>query len=431
MSHSNSAVQAPVRYTAALGVLATLFFMWGFCTVLNDVLVPHLKAVFEMNYVQTMLIQFAFYLGYFVLSMPSARLIEWIGYKRSILTGLLVMAAGCFLFILAAVLPSYPAFLIALFVLAGGITVLQVAANPYVTVLGPPETSSIRLNLVQAFNSMGTFVAPVFGGMLILSRSATGTAEEGAVVSVAERMADAQAVQLPYLFIGGVLILLALLIWASRLPDVSVETKSEGPQSDSVLRHPLLILGVAAIFLYVGAEVTIGSFLINYISSPHISDLTAAQAAHYVTYYWGGAMVGRFIGAWLMRHVHPARLLGIASVLAGTLIVVSMMSTGHVALVAIILVGLCNSIMFPTIFSLAIQGLGSLTGRGSGLLVMAICGGGVLPMIQGSIADNWGLTISFVAPAVCYLYVLYFAWVCLRKRKPDEKFSAAAVISSH
>lgn len=432
MSGPISAPQAPVRYTAALGVLATLFFMWGFCTVLNDVLIPHLKAVFEMNYVQTMLIQFAFYLGYFLLSMPSARLIESIGYKRSILVGLLVMAGGCFLFIVAAMLPSYPAFLIALFVLAGGITLLQVAANPYVAVLGSPETASIRLNLVQAFNSMGTFVAPVFGGLLILSRSVTGTAADGTVVDLQQRMADAQAVQLPYLFIGAVLVMLAVLIWASRLPDISVHGHGNGrvTADEPILRQRLLILGVLAIFLYVGAEVTIGSFLINYISSPHISSMTAAQAAHYVTYYWGGAMVGRFVGALLMRRIHPARLLGVASVLAGALIVVSMLVSGPLALVAIILVGLCNSIMFPTIFTLAIQGLGALTGRGSGLLIMAISGGGVLPMIQGGIADTWGLTVSFIAPALCYLYVLYFARVCLRHRRADEPFSAA-VVGSH
>jgi len=427
MAEISKAMQQPKNPVGALSVLSTVFFMWGFCTVLNDVLVPHLKAVFEMNYVQAMLIQFAFFLGYFLLSMPAAKLIERVGYQKAIMIGLLVMACACLLFILAAQLPSYSVFLAALFILAAGITVLQVAANPYVAVLGAPESSSMRLNLVQAFNSMGTFVAPVFGGLLILSRSASGTAHADTVLTLEQRLHDAQAVQLPYLGIAVVLCMLALLIWASRLPKIAVESHDGGPVHDSVWRHPLLVLGVVAIFVYVGAEVSIGSFLINYISSPDVANVTTAQAAHYVTFYWGGAMVGRFIGAALMRRFAPALLLGLACVAAGVLIAASMASTGQLALVTIIAVGLCNSIMFPTIFTLAIRGLGTLTGRGSGLLVMAICGGGVVPMVQGVLADHWSLAASFLAPLLCYVYVLYFAWACLRSNGGRELAPATAV----
>jgi MFS transporter, FHS family, L-fucose permease len=406
------------KYGPALALLATLFFMWGFCTVLNDVLIPHLKAVFVMNYVQTMLIQFCFFGGYFLLSWPSAKLIEAVGYKMSIIVGLVVMAVGCLLFIPAAALPSYPLFLGALFVLAGGITLLQVAANPYVTVLGPPETGSSRLNLVQAFNSMGTFIAPFFGGMLILSRTTSGTAQAGAAVTYAERMQDAQAVQMPYFGIAMLLLAIAVAIYLFKLPKVSTHPETEDERRDNVWRHPMLLLGVIGIFLYVGAEVSIGSFIISYLSSPHVSTLTAAQAANLLPIYWGGTMVGRFIGAGLTRKVHPALLLGFNGVAAILVIVISMLASGPIAMWSILLVGLCNSIMFPTIFALAVKGLGPLTGRGSGWLIMAICGGGIIPLIQGALADRLGLTLSFIAPAVCYLYVLYFAYRAYEPRTP-------------
>ncbi|MGC9953558.1 MAG: sugar MFS transporter [Rhizomicrobium sp.] len=396
-------------HALALSVLTTLFFVWGFCTCLNDILVPLLKKVFELNYVQTMLIQFVFFGGYFILSLPSAKLIEWIGYKRSIIVGLGVMGCGCLIFVPAAALLSYPVFLSGLFVLAGGITLLQVAANPYVVVLGPEKTSSARLNLSQAFNSLATFVAPVFGGLFILSRTKAGIAAAGAFETLSDRFADAQALQLPYVGIAVVLFLLTGLIWITRLPDISTQPKTTEEAKDTVWRHNLLIMGVVAIFLYVGAEVTIGSFLINYITSPHISHMTTASAANYLSMYWGGAMVGRFVGAFAMRIVPPSKMLADNCIAAGVLIVISMIATGPLAMWAILLVGICNSIMFPTIFALAIRGLGPLTGRGSGALVMAICGGAVLPMIQATLADSIGLTISFIVPIVCYLYIWLFA----------------------
>jgi len=394
----------------ALGALSTLFFMWGFCTVLNDVLVPHLKAVFEMNYVRTMLIQFTFFGTYFLLSLPSAKLIEWVGYRLSIAIGLSVMALGCLLFLPAAAVPSYGLFLTALFVLAAGITLLQVAANPYVAVLGPERTASARLNLAQGFNSVGTLLAPLFGGLLILAHSKAGTAAGSLVETLRDRMADARSVQVPYLGIAAVLFAVAVLFWTVRLPDVATHPTTEAEAKDTLWRHKALILGAVAIFVYVGAEVSIGSLLINYMASPHISHMTTAEAANYLSYYWGGAMVGRFvIGAIMLRYTAPSKILADNCVAAVFLIALSVAANGPLAMWAILLVGLCNSIMFPTIFTLSIKGLGPLTGRGSGVLIMAIFGGAVVPMLQAAAADRFGLTVSFVVPMACYGYIWMFA----------------------
>jgi FHS family L-fucose permease-like MFS transporter len=277
---------------------------------------------------------------------------------------------------------------------------------------------------------MGTFVAPTFGGLLILARSTSGTAKAGEAVSLAERLQDAKAVQGPYIGIAVVLFLLAVAIFVARLPRISTHSEPGSKGGASVWGHPLLLLGVIAIFVYVGAEVTIGSFMISYISSPHVIGVTTAAAAKYVTFYWGGAMVGRFIGSAVMRKVNPALILGFNSVAAVVALAVSMISGGEVALWSIILVGLCNSIMFPTIFTLAIKGLGPLTGRGSGFLIMAICGGGLLPLAQGTLADmaGVGLTLSFVAPVICYVYLVYFAWKSYQLRSADDGDAVPALV---
>jgi FHS family L-fucose permease-like MFS transporter len=398
-------------YGLALIVLASIFFMWGFTTVLNDILVPHLKAVFQLNYGQSLLIQFIFYLAYFIMSLPWAKLLERIGYKMSVVAGLGIMAAGALFFIPAAMLASYEVFLVALFVLASGITLLQVAANPYVAVIGPAKTASGRLNLVQAFNSMGTMFAPLFGGMLILSRSTTGTEKTGAVASAAQRAADAQAVELPYLIIALVLVAIAVVIWRIRLPDVSRETRREAKaerKNRSLWKHRNLVFGVPAIFIYLIAEIGVGSLLVNYISQPSIGNMSHATAADYLVLFWGGAMVGRFIGAGLMRRFRPEMLLALVSIAAFVLIMTSILTAGPIAMWTIILVGLCHSIMFPTIFTLGIKGLGPLTEEGSGLLIMAIAGG-ALSALQGVIADHYGLQLSFLLPAACYIYVLFYA----------------------
>lgn len=411
------------NYKAGLVILTLIFFMWGFVTVLNDILIPHLKSVFDLSYTQIMLIQFMFFGTYFFMALPGAKIIEWVGYKYAIAIGLAITGAGALGFVPAATLASYPVFLGSLVVLAGGITVLQVAANPYVAVIGPHETASSRLNLVQAFNSLGTAVAPAFGGMLILANSVGGTAESGTVLTEAQRMADALAVRMPYIGIAIVLFALALLIAFWRLPALAREDVPDEHVRDSVWRHPRLVRGVAAIFVYVGAEVAVGSFLINYISDPSVVAMSHADASYYVTLFWSGAMVGRFLGSAVMRVVRPSTLLAINAAAAAGLILLSISTTGHVALWAIVLVGLMNSIMFPTIFTLSIEGLGHLTQRGSGLLIMAIVGGALMPMLQAALTDSYGMRIAFFVPAVCYLYILYFA---LSSSKPAAPAPADA-----
>jgi MFS transporter, FHS family, L-fucose permease len=408
--HKSEESAAPRDQTFALGVLTSLFFMWGFCTCLNDILFPLLKKIFALSYTAATLIQFVFFGSYFVLSLAAARLIERVGYKAAIVTGLLVMAAGALIFVPAAGNLSYTVFLCGLFVLAGGITVLQVAANPYVVVLGPEKTASARLNLSQAFNSLATFVAPVFGSIFILSRTRAGTSAANSILSAADRSADAAALQLPYGGIALVLVLLAAVVWLTRLPVIPTHPQTRAEACDSLWRHKNLVMGAVAIFVYVGAEVSIGNMLINYLSSPHISQMTAARAAGYLSVYWGGAMLGRFvIGAAAMRYMTPSKILADNSVAAVLMVGISIVSHGALAMWAILLVGLCNSIMFPTIFALAVKGLGPLTGRGSGVLIMAIFGGAVVPMLQAVLADVLGLTVSFVIPMLCYGYIWLFA----------------------
>jgi FHS family L-fucose permease-like MFS transporter len=408
----NTAVRPAQSYTLALTVLATVFFMWGFATVLNDILVPHLKAVFSLNYGQSLLIQFVFYLAYLLMALPAAKLLERIGYKISIVVGLFGMALSAAAFVPAAMLGSYNVFLLALFLLASSITLLQVAANPYVAVIGAPETASSRLNLVQALNSAGTTVAPLFGGMLILARSSSGTAEGGDLVLTAQqRAADVQAVELPYLIIAGILIALAFLVWKVRLPDLGKENRRAARAErakHSLWRHRNLVFGVPAICLYLVSEIGIGSTLVNFISLPNIGAMSHAAAAGYVSLFWGGAMAGRFIGALLLRWIAPDRLLAAVSIGALLLAGIAIMADGHLAMWSLIAVGLCHSVMFPTIFTLGIKGLGPLTEEGSGLLIMAIAGGAA-SAAQGVLADHIGLQLSYLLPAVCYVYVLFYA----------------------
>src|SRR5229473_7220361 len=291
----------PATYKSALVVVTTLFFMWGFLTCLNDILVPHLKPIFDLNYTRIILIQFAFFGAYFLFSIPSAWIIDWIGYQRSMVVGLLTMGAGAFLFVPAASVPSYPLFLFALIVLAAGITCLQVAANPYVTVLGKPQTASSRLNLTQAFNSLGTFLAPFFGSLLILSAAPKTMNEIRAMAPdalQAYRLHEAATVKTPYVGLGIALVVLAIAIGSFKLPKIEHAQHKVGEKvNDSIWKHPNLIFGAISIFVYVGAEVSIGSFLVNYFSQPDIGGLTEKVAASFVAFYWGGAMLGRFIGS--------------------------------------------------------------------------------------------------------------------------------------
>jgi MFS transporter, FHS family, L-fucose permease len=400
-------------YTGALAILTSLFFMWGFVTVLNDILVPHLKAIFDLSYAKVMLIQFAFFSAYFIFSIPSAKLIDWVGYKRTMVVGLMTVGLGALLFLPAASAASYVLFLAALMVLAAGITALQVAANPYVAVLGPERTSSSRLNLTQAFNSLATTIGPYLGGMLILSANPK-TMEEvrrmPAQALQAYRVQEASSVKTPYLIIGLALILLAIIIGMLKLPPMpQAERHGEAGLKTSPWKYRHLVLGAVGIFVYVGAEVSIGSFLINYFTQKDIGNITEVAASRLLIFYWGGAMVGRFIGSAILQKLRTGTVLGTAAIAACTLVCISMLTSGHVAMWSILLVGFFNSIMFPSIFTLGIAKLGPLTGDGSGMLVMAIVGGAILPVAQGALADRIGIHHAFIIPAVCYLYIFYYA----------------------
>jgi MFS transporter, FHS family, L-fucose permease len=391
----------PASPRTALTVMTAMFFMWGFITCLNDVLIPHLKAVFSLNYAQSMLVQFTFFGAYFVMSLPAGKLVARIGYRNSIITGLLVTGLGALLFYPAALLPSYPLFLLAFFTLATGITLLQVSANAYVSLLGEARLASSRLNLAQAFNSLGTTIAPVIGGALILKGA------DAAVAATAQQ--QAQMVQMPYLGLALLLVLLAGVVYAFHLPALAVEEEAEGGSTfgDALAcRH--MRYGALAIFLYVGAEVSIGSFLINYISMPSIGNMTQAAAAFYVSLYWGGAMVGRFLGAALLVKASTRHVLAGCAVAAALMLAVSMGSSGALAVGAVVAIGLVNSVMFPNIFTLGIESMGALTGKASSLLIMAIVGGAVVPLLQGLLADHIGVQWSFVLPLLCYGYITWY-----------------------
>ena len=402
-----------LNYTGPLVMVTTLFFMWGFLTCLNDILIPHLKAIFDLNYAQVMLVQLAFFGAYAVFSIPAGFITERVGYKPMMVAGLLTMAVGALLFVPAAMVPSFPLFLAALIILAGGITVLQVAANPYVALLGPSKTASSRLTLTQAFNSLGTAIAPWFGGILILA-TAPKAAEEIARMLPAElqtyRIDQASSVKLPYIGIAVALVVLAVVIGLFKLPHIpEAEGGHAVVKDDSIWKHPNLVLGAIGIFTYVGAEVAIGSFLVNYLHEPNIGNLSLETAAKVLSIYWLGAMVGRFIGSYVLRHMPPRKVLAANAFIAAALVCISMASTGHVAMVSILAIGFFNSIMFPTIFTLGIEGLGPLTGEGSGMLNTAIVGGAIIPFVQGFIADRMGIHHAFFLPAICYLYIVFFA----------------------
>jgi FHS family L-fucose permease-like MFS transporter len=402
---------APEKYGRSLALLATLFFMWGFITVINNTLLPHLRSVFELDYTQTTLIESVWFIAYGVASMPSAFLIERVGYKKAIVIGLVVMALGALGMVPAARIPSYGMTMAALFVVACGIALLQVAANPYVAVIGPPETSESRLTLVQAFNSMGTFFAPYFGGYLILSRTVSGTTMEGTALSLEQRMADAQATQLPYILVALVLAALALVISRARLPTLGGDTRRANARERahlSLWKHRNLVLGVPAIFIYLIAEIGVANLFINFVSQPAIGNMTHARAADYLVLLWGGMMVGRFAGSFIMRRFQADRVLAAYAVAALVVMIGAATLHGPGAMWCLILVGLCHSIMFPTIFALGIKGLGPLTEEGSGLLITAIAGG-ALVVVQGWLADRFGLQNSFWLIVACELYIIFYA----------------------
>jgi len=440
---------APPAGARAPGVVATaagaaawllpfvvmLFFAWGFATVMIDTLIPKLKGLFALNYAQAMLTQFAFFIAYFAISAPAGMLLSRIGYMRGIVTGLLVMALGCLMFSPAASAGVYWGFLAALFIMAAGITTLQVAANPLIAILGQAKKSAFRLNLAQAFNSLGTFIGPFVGAALILKGGVTPPDPKTTPAAALEayRVSEAHAVQAPFLGIAVGLVALAAIFWLFRNNSaVPTAARNEtGLASFRLLGRPRLALGVLSIFLYVGAEVSIGSLMVNYLLQPKILAHTAGVACHpvafdllrivypclhtaqdagkMVSFYWGAAMVGRLIGSGVLYLRFPAgRLLSLCALGAGLLVAISAASAGWTAVAAIIAVGLCNSIMFPTIFTLAIEGLGAKTPQASSLLCMAIVGGAVIPFITGTLADHIGLSLAFAAPVACYALIALY-----------------------
>ena len=409
--HASIQTASPPRggNNLALSVVGALFFMLGFITCLNDILIPHLKAIFNLNYTQAMLVQFCFFTAYAVMSIPMSKLVEKMGYKAGIIGGFLIAALGCVLFYPAAASASYPIFLGALFILASGIVLLQVAGNPYVTLLAPKGKESVMLTLIQAFNSLATTVAPPIGAALIFV---------DATASQAERISS---VQMPYLGLAGFMILLSVLIGLIKLPDArqiaAEQTESNHDGKTSVWQYKHMVLGTIGIFCYVGAEVAIGSLMVNALE--HTAGLSHDKAAGYLSIYWGGAMVGRFIGAGLMNKIAPNKYLAFnASMAVGLLMLAIAAGGGAVTQWSLLLIGFFNSIMFPTIFSLGTKGLGKFTGAASGIISTAIVGGALVPVLQGFVIDHVGLMISYVIPAVCYVYIVFFA---TRGYKADEK----------
>ncbi len=391
------------RYTAALSAVTVLFFLWGFITCLNDILIPYLKAIFQLSFAQANLINLCFFGAYFLMSIPAGKLVSRVGYKRGMLLGFVVAAIGAFLFYPAAAQRAYGLFLGALFVLASGITLLQVAANPYVAILGPPASASARLSLTQAFNSLGVTLAPIIGSYLILNNL-----PKEANASLADKI-DVSAVQIPYLAIGGLLLVISFCLSKINLP-VIAHAAADDTSLDGVrawnYRH--LVLGVLGIFAYVGAEVAIGSHLVNYFALPDVMGYTPAQGGQTLAFYGLFAMIGRFAGAYLLNKISPTKLLAFNAVGAVALVLISINTTGAVAMWSLLAVGLMNSLMYPTIFTLAVAGLGRHTEEGSGLLCTAIVGGALVPLLFGTIADHGGLRLALLLPVVCYVYIMWY-----------------------
>jgi len=385
------------RDTLALTILAVLYFMMGFITCLNDTLVPFFKTGFTLSYAESSLVQFYFFLTYAVMSIPAGKIVDKVGYKRGMVIGFAISGVGAFLFLPASWWHQYPLFLCALFVLAIGIVLLQVAANPYITLLGKPETASSRLTLVQGVGSVGTTVAPLFGAHFILSR-------------LSDSGVSSDAVSIPYLAIGGVLLLIAGAVSFLSLPQISTGSPSVSTEEKiarGIFSFRNLNFGLLGIFAYVGAEVAIGTFLTNYIAKLlHIEEHAANS---YVAFYWGGMLIGRLIGSLLLKIVRPQVLLAYVAITSIVLIGTSIGSGGYFAVWTMIAVGLCNSVMFAIIFSLSIKGLGGYTTQASGLLSTAIVGGAVVPYLQGVLIDNYGWTIAFILPILCYAYLCFYA----------------------
>ncbi|MDP8985176.1 MAG: sugar MFS transporter [Pseudomonadota bacterium] len=413
----NRGAQAPAVYSRDLqGFVFALFFAFGGITSLNDVLIPKLKELFTLSYADAMLVQFAFFAAYFIVSIPAAALVRRVGYMRSAAIGLSTMTAGCLLFVPASSNGIFVLFLIALFVLAAGITTVQVVANPLISMLGPPATASSRLTFAQAFNSLGTTIFPYVGSMVILGSVATVSPAtlSGAALD-AYRGVETRVIAHTYLGLAIALLVLAAVVWLRRKGLVET-APAHTPilRAFNLLTRPRFAFGTACIFLYVGGEVAIGSLIVNYLRQSSVLGLAAEEAGKHVPFYWGGAMVGRFIGAYLLRLFAPGKVLTGAAAAVVALLWISATSTGAVSGWSLLAIGLFNSIMFPTIFTLASEGLGKRAAEGSGVICMAIVGGAIVPLLAGKAADLWGLKLALGVPAVCYCVILAFGWFARR-----------------
>ena len=393
-----------------------LFFAFGGITSLNDVLIPKLKALFTLGYGEVMLVQSAFFVAYFVISIPAAAMVRRIGYMRSAVVGLLTMTAGCLLFIPASSYGLFGLFLLALFVLASGITTVQVVANPLISMLGPARTASSRLTFAQAFNSLGTTLFPYVGSILILGSLATidPTTLSGAALD-AFRGVETQVVVHTYIGLAIALVVVAAAVWLERKRLIEVPAAPTPIlRAFNLLARPRFAFGALCIFLYVGGEVAIGSLIVNYLMQSNVFGIAADAAGKHLIFYWGGAMVGRFIGSALLRVFSPGKVLASAATAVILLLTISANTVGLVSGWSLLAIGLFNSIMFPTIFTLASEGLGKRAAEGSGVICVAIVGGAIVPLVTGSAADLWGLKLALIVPAACYLTILAFGWFARR-----------------
>jgi FHS family L-fucose permease-like MFS transporter len=404
------------NYTVPLALMVSLYFGIGFITALNDILIPHFKDLFHLTNVKALMVQLCFFGAYFVMSLPSGSIVGKIGYKRGIVVALTVMGIGLLLFLPASVIIFYPLFLFALFVVGSGLALLQVAINPYVGALGAPETAAARLNLCGFLNSFATTIAPKIGAAFIFIAAGASAAEL------------AQSVRMPYVILAVCAFAMAVLTAFVDLPKL-LEGGSEGGDSSygGALRFSHLRLGALAIFFYVGAEVAIGSVMINFLGQPSMGGLSHEAAAKYVSLYWGGAMCGRLIGFFAMQKIRARPALVFVSSIASLLIVTGILTHGHVAMWAIVACGLFNSVMWPCIFPMSVEGLGRFTSHGSGILIMMVVGGAIVPEVQGLLADKFGYQPSFAIVLVCYLYILFFALRGYRNLNAVEELAPAVV----
>jgi len=404
------AAQSSPNYTGPFITVTALFFIFGFITTLNMSLVPHLKSIFDLPYAWAMLVESAFFLAYFVFASPTSKLIEAIGYKRTMVVSLFIQVAGCLMFVPAAMFVSFPLFLTAVFVVGAGVTGLQTSANPYVSILGPEHSAPIRLTLAQAFNSIGTTIAPFVAGAWILTDPA----------KLATKAAIADTVRVPYIMIALALLILGLALTFMHLPAIATQAFRPGKEGDPVLSRSIwsykhTVMGAIGIFAYVGVEVGLASIAVNYFKTQGID--SAKTASFLVSLYWGGALVGRLLGSWMLTKVKSGKLVCAFGICAASMLILSMSSTGPTAIYSLVACGFFNSIMFPNIFTLGIAGLGPMTSKGSGLIMTAVVGGAVVPPLIGLMADKAGIQASFIIPVICYLYIAYYG---IRGSKPTR-----------